>query len=337
MAVVLRRYWWVGLAVLALLILKAFMVAGMAHDKARGDAATAAGIPEERVEIRDGLDVHMTGFTTEAERDAAIEAVDELPSSWDVTGELIAEPEPAADEPEEEPAAPTTSAPEPEPVPAADPAEIQALVSPEGIVLTGVVASDEIRQLVVMAAEDRFGADRVDDQMTVDPEEAGTDGGTLIVTGEATTERQREGWLADASTVASQVGLEVDDQITMADVAGQLNALFELEPIEFDRARATIRPSSRMVLDQAAELINANAGIRLNVVGHTDTDGSDEANQALSQARAEAVVAYLVDQGDVSPDRLEAEGRGESELLVEPEATADDRQRNRRIEWEVLS
>ncbi len=72
------------------------------------------------------------------------------------------------------------------------------------------------------------------------------------------------------------------------------------------------------------------------MVGHTDSDGSTRANQQLSEARAQAVVDYLVANG-VDAERLEAEGRGESDLLVDPEVTPEDKQRNRRIEWELLS
>ncbi|MDH4279039.1 MAG: OmpA family protein, partial [Acidimicrobiia bacterium] len=95
---------------------------------------------------------------------------------------------------------------------------------------------------------------------------------------------------------------------------------------------------SEPTLAAAAELINANPDVgRLRVIGHTDSDGSARANQQLSEARAQAVVDYLVANGGVDADRLEAEGRGASELLVDPEVTPEDKQRNRRIEWELLS
>jgi flagellar motor protein MotB len=48
------------------------------------------------------------------------------------------------------------------------------------------------------------------------------------------------------------------------------------------------------------------------------------------------VVDYLVTVGGVDADRLEVDGRGETDLKVEPELTAEDKQRNRRIEWELL-
>lgn len=116
-----------------------------------------------------------------------------------------------------------------------------------------------------------------------------------------------------------------------------LNALFELDPIEFDYNAATIRPGSTSTLDSAAATINANpeAGA-FRVVGHTDSDGDAADNQQLSQARADAVVAYLVDLGGVDPARLQGEGRGETELKIDPEQSSNDKQRNRRIEWELV-
>ena len=128
------------------------------------------------------------------------------------------------------------------------------------------------------------------------------------------------------------------DQSEIKTVEQSLNELFTLEPIEFDVNQATIRSRSEPTLAAAAELINANPDVGpLRVVGHTDSDGEAAANQQLSEARAQAVVDHLVTVGGVSADRLQAEGRGESELLVDPEVTPEDKQRNRRIAWELVS
>jgi len=117
-------------------------------------------------------------------------------------------------------------------------------------------------------------------------------------------------------------------------VTVDLNQLFEVEPIQFSSARAEIRTQSYSTLDQAAQFLALDPTIKLRVVGHTDSDGEADANLALSQARAESVVDYLVSKG-VEPSRLTAQGRGETELLIDPELTPADKQKNRRINWEL--
>ncbi|SMH54980.1 OmpA family protein [Azospirillum agricola] len=101
--------------------------------------------------------------------------------------------------------------------------------------------------------------------------------------------------------------------------------------IEFAFNSAVIRPESRAILDRvAAVMTGPEAGkARFRIVGHTDAVGGDAANLALSERRARAVAAYLVEHHQISPERLEASGRGLRELLLpdQPKAAA-----NRRVE-----
>ena len=71
-------------------------------------------------------------------------------------------------------------------------------------------------------------------------------------------------------------------------------------------------------------------GSTATIVGHTDSTASEEYNQALSERRAEAVKAVMVDQG-VNADAIETSGRGELEPVGDND-TAEGRQANRRIE-----
>jgi outer membrane protein OmpA-like peptidoglycan-associated protein len=216
---------------------------------------------------------------------------------------------------------------------------VAAVVGPGGIILSGQVPDEAVRDALVSAAVAQYGEEAVTDELEIAAAAAAVavDGGTFTVSGEASSEAERAELIDRATAMAVAVGLDLVDGVTVRSVERSLNDLFELDPIEFDTARATIRDGSTPTLDAAAELINANPGAgRLLVVGHTDSDGSTRTNQALSEARAAAVVDYLVTTGNVDAERLEAEGRGESELLVDPEITPEDRQRNRRIEWELL-
>lgn len=317
------------------MLLKAWIVGGMLQGTARTLAADAANIDPARVAIVDGLDVRMTGFADQASADVAVAEVEALDSSWDVEAIVDETAAPAVEE-ADEPAPTTTAAPAPA---ALDPAAVNvAAVAGGAVVLTGTVANDDVRAAIVEQAETTFGADNVTDELQIDPDAVSPDTGAMTITGVASSDAEREEWIAGATVIADQAGLELTDDVTVETVQDQLNALFALEPIEFDTSRATIRDSSVATLDEAAAVINANpdAG-QLNVVGHTDSDGAAAANLDLSERRAQAVVEYLVTTGEVDPGRLEAEGRGETELLVDPEVTAEDKQRNRRIEWELLS
>lgn len=103
---------------------------------------------------------------------------------------------------------------------------------------------------------------------------------------------------------------------------------------EFDSAALT--PPARQTLAQIALVLVQGDDRAVQVVGHTDSKGSDDYNQRLSQERAASVVAFLT-ESDVPPDRLQAVGRGESEPVAENEVNGADnpegRAQNRRVEF----
>lgn len=134
---------------------------------------------------------------------------------------------------------------------------------------------------------------------------------------------------AVAAEPAPPAGVALPALVPPAVVAKpELRAAFR---VEFAFNSAIIQPESRTILDRVAAVMTApEAGAaRFRVVGHTDAVGGDRANLALSERRAKAVVAYLVEHHHVAPARLEASGRGARELLLadEPKAAA-----NRRVE-----
>jgi outer membrane protein OmpA-like peptidoglycan-associated protein len=96
----------------------------------------------------------------------------------------------------------------------------------------------------------------------------------------------------------------------------------------FDVGRADIKPQMRPVLDQFAQGLDPN--MRVSVIGHTDSTGSDAINEPLSRDRAQAVRDYLAGRG-VSPQRVEISGRGEREPVADNGSDAG-RARNRRVE-----
>ncbi len=108
-----------------------------------------------------------------------------------------------------------------------------------------------------------------------------------------------------------------------------------LEQVFFDTDRATIKAASEDVLNQVASVLRANPQIRkVRVEGHTDRWGDDDKNMALSQARAQAVVDYLVGRG-IETSRLEPVGYGETRPAV-PEKTPAADTKNRRVAFVIL-
>lgn len=97
--------------------------------------------------------------------------------------------------------------------------------------------------------------------------------------------------------------------------------------IRFDTGSARIRPESAGLLSEVAAMLTQHHDLALVVEGHTDRQGTDEANQALSEARAASVAAWLVGRG-VDAARLRTVGYGESQPVAldgTPEAMAENR------------
>lgn len=99
----------------------------------------------------------------------------------------------------------------------------------------------------------------------------------------------------------------------------------------FETNRAALLPIARNRLDTVAQALNAQGdGKRIQVLGYTDSQGSDSHNMKLSQDRAEAVTTYLSTQG-LSSSRMEAIGKGESNPISSNQSS-EGRANNRRVE-----
>ena len=107
-----------------------------------------------------------------------------------------------------------------------------------------------------------------------------------------------------------------------------------IQGIEFDTNKATIRRSSRPVLDKAAKVLKKYKDIHILIEGHTDSDGTREHNLKLSQRRAAAVKTYLVRKG-VGAKRIKTRGAGPDEPIASND-TKKGKQKNRRIEFKVV-
>jgi len=99
--------------------------------------------------------------------------------------------------------------------------------------------------------------------------------------------------------------------------------------IHFETAKATILPDSAAVLGEVASVVKAHPDWKMRVEGYTDTVGNASVNQALSQERAAAVVAYLADHG-VDKTKLDAKGFGQDKPVADNNSDTG-RAQNRRV------
>ena len=108
----------------------------------------------------------------------------------------------------------------------------------------------------------------------------------------------------------------------------------------FDVAKATLRPESKDILNELANLILEKTKkfgkLRIRLEGHTDSDGTNTSNLVLSQNRSRSVKEYLVSKG-VDINFISTAGYGENRLKVSPERTRADKQENRRVEIAITN
>ncbi len=103
-----------------------------------------------------------------------------------------------------------------------------------------------------------------------------------------------------------------------------------LRGVNFDFDKATIRPDAKVILDEAAAILKRNPDVKVNVDGYTDSIGTKEYNQKLSERRAASVADYLGKAG-VDRSHLTPRGFGLTNP-VDTNKTKEGRAKNRRVE-----
>jgi outer membrane protein OmpA-like peptidoglycan-associated protein len=116
---------------------------------------------------------------------------------------------------------------------------------------------------------------------------------------------------ANSKTPATVINLLTIDPTVPGDVGVRV---IELNSTRFPTGLPEITLEHAAELQRMVTFMNALPAVTVTVVGHADQHGTDADNLALSRARAQAVVQFMIDQG-IEPDRLTAEAAGESDLL----------------------
>ena len=109
--------------------------------------------------------------------------------------------------------------------------------------------------------------------------------------------------------------------------------IVNVSDVLFDTGSATLKPGAREKLARVAGILASHPDLKIEIEGHTDSVGSDDYNQRLSERRAEAVRGYLVQQ-KIAPTSVDAQGFGESQPVASNDTPAG-RQQNRRVELVV--
>ena len=109
---------------------------------------------------------------------------------------------------------------------------------------------------------------------------------------------------------------------------------FQLGTIGFKTGTAELTDESFETLDKLYEMMNSNPDLRVEIAGHTDSDGAADFNQTISAKRAKACVDYLITEG-INATRIESVGYGEVKPLA-PNTTPENKAKNRRVEFKFI-
>ena len=126
----------------------------------------------------------------------------------------------------------------------------------------------------------------------------------------------------------------MDGDVEMHRETDPIESKIAFASLEFENGKADILPSMHADLDKLANFLIDHPDFSLNISGHTDSQGSEDSNLRLSQARADAIKAYLIYEFRIDGSRIIATGFGSAKPLVE-EISDHNRKLNRRVEFDI--
>ena len=144
--------------------------------------------------------------------------------------------------------------------------------------------------------------------------------------------------VVDEKVVEVEKIVEVEKEVVVRDTVTVYAELVEeieknFNAAQFEQGKSELNDDAKIALHDLAKVMKQNPELRLRIEGHTSSEGNADVNQKLSEARAQAAVDFLVNKEGIDASRLEAEGKGSSELKDPENPTSDV---NRRTEFEIL-
>jgi OOP family OmpA-OmpF porin len=225
------------------------------------------------------------------------------------------------------------------------------------ITLTGTLPNEASKNSVLAEANKVYGAENVVDRLNVSSAVSqaawlpaglgmfgvmkegvkkagfGIENGKLTVNGIVKSADAEARLLADARLAFPGTDLIDNVDYEAAAVQRDIGEFLKTRTVEFASGSAVLTRRGQAVLDTVAVMLAEAPDALIEVSGHTDDQGNDEANQILSQRRADATEAYLLKKG-IADERMTSKGFGETSPIAD-NATPEGRQRNRRIQFRL--
>ena len=142
----------------------------------------------------------------------------------------------------------------------------------------------------------------------------------------------KEGYFNKTIKIDNQSKNDILQEILMTPV--EIGKSIIIDDLHFKTGLTELDDDSYRLLDQLVDFMSHNSTLKVEIAGHTDSDGSEEFNQSLSEGRAQSAVNYIIEKG-IDESRLVAKGYGESEPMVEND-TEENKAKNRRVELKII-
>lgn len=240
----------------------------------------------------------------------------------------------------------------------AEVSSVKTLDEPGKVIASGSVPDEASRATILARLRELYGAQNVVDRLEIGgvvPPPNWSENMAKILT--PNLKQVHKGQLQVSGTqiaIKGQVANEALRQQVVSNMATSLNPTYSIDNglvaaggeaqslldktlsnrvVEFESGSATLTASGRAILDEMAAAIKQIGAPKVQLIGHTDSQGNHQANVALSLARASTVRNYLIDKG-IPVESLSASGAGPDQPVASND-TAEGRAKNRRIEFRL--